>query len=108
MVVVASGRAAAGVYEDRTGPVLVEGLRAMGFEVDDPVVVPDGDPVEEVLREAVASAYDVVVTSGGTGITPMFQLCRAIFNNPDDTTKVTLVFGNVSEREPRALHDRVH
>jgi molybdenum cofactor synthesis domain-containing protein len=32
--------------------------------------VPDGDPVEAVLREAVASSYDVVLTSGGTGITP--------------------------------------
>jgi molybdenum cofactor synthesis domain-containing protein len=58
------------VYEDRTGPVLVEGLTALGFEVDGPLVVPDGDPVEEALREAVASAYDVVLTSGGTGITP--------------------------------------
>jgi molybdenum cofactor synthesis domain-containing protein len=50
--------------------VLVEGLRGLGFEVDGPQVVPDGDPVEEVLREAVATAYDVVVTSGGTGISP--------------------------------------
>jgi cytochrome-b5 reductase len=39
----------------------------------------------------------IALIAGGTGITPMFQLCRAIFNNPDDTTKVTLVFGNVSE-----------
>ncbi|HEX6935334.1 MAG TPA: MogA/MoaB family molybdenum cofactor biosynthesis protein [Actinomycetes bacterium] len=70
LVVSISSRAAAGVYEDRTGPMLVEGLVAMGFEVDGPVVVPDGDPVEEVLREAVATAYDVVLTSGGTGITP--------------------------------------
>jgi len=70
LVVSISNRAAAGVYEDRTGPVLVEGLRALGFEVDGPEVVPDGDPVEELLREAVASAYDVVLTSGGTGITP--------------------------------------
>ncbi len=70
LVVSVSNRAAAGVYEDRTGPVLVAGLVALGFEVDGPEVVPDGDPVEEVLREAVASAYDVVLTSGGTGITP--------------------------------------
>lgn len=35
--------------------------------------------------------------AGGTGITPMYQLLRAIFNNPNDKTKVTLVFGNVSE-----------
>ena len=70
LVVSISNRAAAGVYEDRTGPVLAAGLQDLGFEVDGPVVVPDGEPVEEVLREAVASAYDVVLTSGGTGITP--------------------------------------
>jgi len=70
LVVGVSNRASAGVYEDRTGPVLVEGLVVLGFEVDGPRVVPDGDPVEAVLREAVASSYDVVLTSGGTGITP--------------------------------------
>lgn len=70
LVVSVSNRASAGVYEDRTGPVLAEGLAALGFDVDGPRVVPDGDPVAEVLREAVTSGYDVVVTSGGTGITP--------------------------------------
>ena len=70
LVVSVSNRAAAGVYEDRSGPVLVDGLTALGFDVDGPLVVPDGEPVEEALREAVASAYDVVLTSGGTGITP--------------------------------------
>ncbi|KAK4101627.1 ferredoxin reductase-like protein [Parathielavia hyrcaniae] len=41
----------------------------------------------------------VALVAGGTGITPMWQLCRAIFSNPDDQTKVTLVFGNVSEED---------
>jgi molybdenum cofactor synthesis domain-containing protein len=70
LVVSISNRASAGVYLDRTGPMLVHGLAEMGFDVDGPTVVPDGEPVEEVLRTAVASAYDVVVTSGGTGISP--------------------------------------
>lgn len=70
LVVSVSNRASAGVYEDRTGPELVAGLAGLGFDVDGPQVVPDGDPVEEVLREAVAAAYDLVVTSGGTGVTP--------------------------------------
>ena len=70
LVVSVSNRASAGVYEDRTGPVIVEGLAALGFDVDGPQVVPDGEPVAGALRAAVASAYDVVVTSGGTGITP--------------------------------------
>lgn len=69
-MVVASNRAAAGVYADRGGPVLVEGLRGLGFEVDGPQVVPDGEPVARALADAVAAAYDVVLTTGGTGLTP--------------------------------------
>jgi molybdenum cofactor synthesis domain-containing protein len=69
-VVVASNRAAAGVYADTSGPLLVEGLRELGFAVDAPVVVPDGEPVAEALRAAVADRVDVVLTSGGTGISP--------------------------------------
>ncbi len=69
-VIVASNRAAAGVYADTSGPILVDGLRELGFEVGDPVVVPDGDPVTEALREAVAAGVAVVLTSGGTGINP--------------------------------------
>ncbi|MGI5250814.1 MogA/MoaB family molybdenum cofactor biosynthesis protein [Actinacidiphila glaucinigra] len=70
LAITASNRAAAGVYEDRGGPLVVAGLRAMGFTVDGPRVVPDGDPVGSALREAVAEGYDVVVTTGGTGISP--------------------------------------
>jgi len=69
-VIVASNRAAAGVYADTSGPLLVAGLRELGCEVDDPVVVPDGEPVERALRAAVADGYQVVVTSGGTGLSP--------------------------------------
>lgn len=69
-VIVASNRAAAGVYADTSGPILVEGLRALGFEVPDPVVVPDGEPVVTALRLAIAEGVNVVLTSGGTGITP--------------------------------------
>ncbi|MGW3567404.1 MogA/MoaB family molybdenum cofactor biosynthesis protein [Streptomyces sp. NPDC000941] len=70
LVVTASNRAAAGVYADKGGPLLVDGLAALGLAVDGPRVVPDGDPVEAALREAVAASYDVVVTTGGTGISP--------------------------------------
>ena len=71
LAVTVSNRAAAGVYEDRSGPVLADLLRSAGCaEVDGPLVVPDGDAVEAVLREALAEGYDVVVTTGGTGLTP--------------------------------------
>jgi molybdenum cofactor synthesis domain-containing protein len=69
-VVTASNRAAAGVYADRSGPVIVDWLRARGFECPDPTVVPDGEPVGEAIRAAVAAAADIVITTGGTGISP--------------------------------------
>ena len=70
LVVTVSTRAASGVYEDRGGPIASTGLLEMGFEVDGPQVVADGEPVEAALRAAVASGYDVIVTTGGTGLTP--------------------------------------
>jgi molybdenum cofactor synthesis domain-containing protein len=71
LVVTVSNRAAGGVYEDRAGPVLVEGLTGLGFAVDGPQVVPDGEPVLAALRAAVAGSYDVVLTTGGTGLSPL-------------------------------------
>lgn len=70
LTVTVSTRAAAGVYPDKSGPVLAGLLREAGCEVDGPVVVPDGEPVELALRDAVAAGYDVVVTTGGTGLNP--------------------------------------
>jgi molybdenum cofactor synthesis domain-containing protein len=69
-VVVASNRAAAGVYEDATGPVLVEFLTALGFRTGAPDVVPDGEPVGRAIRAAVDAGARVVLTTGGTGLTP--------------------------------------
>nr|WP_156610537.1 MogA/MoaB family molybdenum cofactor biosynthesis protein [Auraticoccus cholistanensis] len=65
-----STRAAAGRYEDRTGPVLVDALRGWGFEVADPVVVPDGEAVGRELVRCLAEEPDVVLTTGGTGLSP--------------------------------------
>jgi molybdenum cofactor synthesis domain-containing protein len=70
LVVTVSNRAAAGIYEDRGGPVLVDGLREMGFDVTGPRVVRDGEDVSDALAQAVAERFDVVLTTGGTGLTP--------------------------------------
>ena len=70
LAVTVSNRAAAGIYEDRSGPVLARLLAEAGCTVDGPLVVPDGEPVEAALRDAVTAGYDVVVTTGGTGLTP--------------------------------------
>lgn len=70
VVITCSTRAAAGVYTDRTGPLLVAACRSYGLECADAVVVPDGPAVESALRDAVASGARLVLTTGGTGIAP--------------------------------------
>src|SRR6202020_1889372 len=71
LAITVSNRASAGVYEDRSGPVPVELLRSAGCDVvDGPLVIPDGEAVEQVLRDSVTAGYDVAVTTGGTGLTP--------------------------------------
>ena len=92
-VVTVSTRAAAGEYEDRSGPMVCELLAAEGFEVDGPVVVPDGDAVGAVLRDAVTAGFDVVLTTGGTGLAPT-----------DVTPEVTRV---LLDREVPGLADAV-
>jgi molybdenum cofactor synthesis domain-containing protein len=69
-VIVASNRAAAGVYEDESGPMIVKQLEKLDFEVAAPVVVHDGGPVGEAIRSAVDRGARLVITTGGTGITP--------------------------------------
>jgi molybdenum cofactor synthesis domain-containing protein len=70
VVITCSTRAAAGVYPDRSGPVIVEALRAWGLAVGEVVVVADGPDVEAALRAAISTGAAIVVTTGGTGLTP--------------------------------------
>ena len=68
VVVIASTRAATGVYPDRTGPVIRDWLLTQGFTVADPQVVADGPAVGEALRAALG--VSLILTSGGTGLSP--------------------------------------
>jgi cyclic pyranopterin monophosphate synthase len=70
VVIVASNRAAAGVYEDTGGPLLKQGLEELGCEVGDVIVVPDGEPVRDALKSALTGAPSAIVTTGGTGVSP--------------------------------------
>ncbi|UVO12363.1 MogA/MoaB family molybdenum cofactor biosynthesis protein [Mycobacterium sp. SVM_VP21] len=69
-IIIASTRASAGVYTDRTGPIIADWLAQRGFAEAQPEVVADGEPVGAALRAAVADGVDVIITSGGTGISP--------------------------------------
>ena len=74
LVITASTRAAAGTWPDRSGPILRDGLAelgaAFGLVVDGPVVVADGDPVGSAIRDGLRQGYDLIITTGGTGLTP--------------------------------------
>jgi molybdenum cofactor synthesis domain-containing protein len=70
VVVTVSNRAAAGIYVDTTGPLIVDALTQAGHEVGGPRVVPDGEPLEDALRSALRDGADVIVTTGGTGVSP--------------------------------------
>ena len=68
-VIVASTRAAAGGREDRTGPVIEAWLAERGWRTR-VVVVADGDPVGAALRDALDDGCRLVLTTGGTGLSP--------------------------------------
>jgi molybdenum cofactor synthesis domain-containing protein len=70
VVVTCSTRASTGVYPDRGGALIAETLRAWGCEVLGPTTVPDGPEVAHALATALARHPDLLVTTGGTGISP--------------------------------------
>jgi molybdenum cofactor synthesis domain-containing protein len=82
-VIIASTRAATGVYEDRTGPVIVDWLSGRGYQVPPPVVVRDGTAVSRALSEAVGERVHLILTSGGTGISPTDGTADATANVVD-------------------------
>ena len=70
-VITASSRASRGIYEDKSGEILAEGLRALGFQVSAPVVVPDTvSLIAAEIAKAIDSKIHLIVTTGGTGISP--------------------------------------
>ncbi len=70
-VITCSDRAFAEVYEDRSGPVLRDGLAEAGFEVAPAVIVPDkADQILQAVTAAIAEGARIVMTTGGTGVGP--------------------------------------
>lgn len=69
-VITVSTRAAAGTRVDTSGEIMKSALTELGFDCSPTVVIPDGPGVTDALREAINSGHDLVVTTGGTGLTP--------------------------------------
>lgn len=69
VVLVCSTRAAAGERPDRTGPVLAGWLTDRGWDVETRVVA-DGPPVGAALAHALEGGARLVITTGGTGVSP--------------------------------------
>ena len=108
-VVVASNRAAAGVYADTTGPIIVAALRADGWTVPDPVVVPDGEPVAEAIRAAVDAGARAVLTTGGTGLTPTDrtpEVTRPLLDRPVPGIAEAIRAHGVAKGVPTAMLSR--
>ena len=69
LVLTASDRSAAGTREDASGDGVAARLEALGFAVDRAVVADDRKEIEAALR-AAAERHPLIVTTGGTGLTP--------------------------------------
>lgn len=77
-VVTLSDRASAGSYEDRSGPLLVEGLQALGAHVQSNIL-PDGvEPLLGHLRALAEDGVDLIVCTGGTGLGPRDETPEAL------------------------------
>ena len=71
-VITVSDRASAGVYEDKSGPAVAAMLKEAGYEVVYTSIVPDEqEKISEELISCVDEKHcDLVITSGGTGLSP--------------------------------------
>ncbi|MCC3292740.1 MULTISPECIES: molybdenum cofactor biosynthesis protein B [unclassified Arthrobacter] len=69
-VLIASTRAAAGTYQDECGPLIADWLYALGYDIVLAEVVPDGVEVAASLQRILALEPSVLLTSGGTGLSP--------------------------------------
>lgn len=70
-IITISDRASTGVYEDKTGPALVEMLNEAGYEVREVLLIPDEkDQIEAAFIRLAEEKIDLILSAGGTGFSP--------------------------------------
>ena len=71
-VITISDSVSAGKSEDKSGPAVVARCRELGWEIKSSLVIPDDPPsIREQLREfADSGRVDLILTTGGTGLSP--------------------------------------
>lgn len=70
-VITVSTKGAAGQRIDESGPAMRDGLRAAGHEVvSETIVSDDAIAIAKAIGDAVDAGANVVLTSGGTGLSP--------------------------------------
>jgi len=74
IVITLSDRASAGEYEDKSGPKIVEILEPyfkklnIRFEIESKIIPDNKESLIELIKKSTQNKYDVIITTGGTGI----------------------------------------
>ncbi|MBM3655839.1 MAG: MogA/MoaB family molybdenum cofactor biosynthesis protein [Actinobacteria bacterium] len=70
-VITTSDRASAGEYQDLSGEIISNGLTEFGYQVLNHLVIPDDfQEITSALTLGINQHVDLIVTTGGTGISP--------------------------------------
>ncbi len=110
VVITISDSVSSGKSEDKSGPAVIARCRELGWEIKSSLVIPDDPPsIREQLRELADSGrVDLILTTGGTGLSPRDS-------TPEATTAIAdrLVPGFAEEmrrkgmeKTPRAILSR--
>ncbi len=69
LIIVLSDRGSKGERIDKSGEILKEFLISEGFDVEDKIIIPDEKDILRKIFKNRINKFDLIITSGGTGIT---------------------------------------